>query len=77
MVGFLQDTRAWIYYPKFVEFYSSLDGEEFTLLTREEKDKYEKKRRSRKKRTLHHKEKLRLGILKYLQRMKRYVQLGV
>ncbi|MDU2664017.1 MAG: FN3 associated domain-containing protein, partial [Clostridium perfringens] len=43
MVGFLQDTRAWIYYPKFVEFYSSLDGEKFTLLTREEKDKNEKR----------------------------------
>lgn len=45
MVGFLQDTRAWIYYPKFVEFYSSLDGEEFTLLTREEKDKNEKEKK--------------------------------
>ena len=43
MIGFLQDTRAWIYYPKFVEFYSSLDGEEFTLLTREEKYKNEKR----------------------------------
>lgn len=43
MVGFLQDTRAWIYYPKFVEFYSSVDGEEFTLLTREEKYKNEKR----------------------------------
>ncbi|ELC8441325.1 chitobiase/beta-hexosaminidase C-terminal domain-containing protein [Clostridium perfringens] len=43
MVGFLQDTRAWIYYPKFVEFYSSIDGKEFYLLEREEKDSEEKR----------------------------------
>ncbi|MDV4150719.1 chitobiase/beta-hexosaminidase C-terminal domain-containing protein [Clostridium sp. AL.422] len=28
-VGFLQDTRAWIYYPKFIDFKYSLDGKEF------------------------------------------------
>lgn len=43
MVGFLQDTRAWIYYPKFVEFYSSIDGKEFSILSREEKDQNEKR----------------------------------
>ncbi|GAB6168302.1 hypothetical protein JCM1393_07620 [Clostridium carnis] len=28
-VGFLQDTRAWIYYPRYVEFFTSVDGENF------------------------------------------------
>lgn len=28
-VGFLQDTRAWIYYPKFIDFKYSVDGKEF------------------------------------------------
>lgn len=30
--GFLQDTRSWIIFPKEVQFYTSLDGENFTLL---------------------------------------------
>ncbi|WP_300381511.1 FN3 associated domain-containing protein, partial [Clostridium sp.] len=28
-IGFLQDTRAWIYYPRFVDFKVSVDGNEF------------------------------------------------
>ena len=28
-VGFLQDTRAWIYYPKYVKFMISLNGDTF------------------------------------------------
>ena len=43
MVGFLQDTRAWIYYPKFVEFYYSLDGIDFIPLSKYEKDSKEKR----------------------------------
>lgn len=43
MVGFLQDTRAWIYYPKFVEFYYSIDGESFEFLDKEVKEKNEKR----------------------------------
>lgn len=31
-VGFLQDTRAWIYYPKYVEFEISEDGKNFESL---------------------------------------------
>ena len=33
-IGFLQDTRAWIYYPRFVDFKVSLDGEEFEDIER-------------------------------------------
>lgn len=33
-VGFLQDTRAWIYYPKYVEFEISNDGKNFKKLGR-------------------------------------------
>ena len=32
MIGFLQDTRAWIYFPKYIRFYISIDGENFELL---------------------------------------------
>lgn len=43
MVGFLQDTRAWIYYPRFVEFYYSLDGENFKFLGKDIKENTEKR----------------------------------
>lgn len=33
-VGFLQDTRAWIYYPRFVDFKYSVDGKEFNDIER-------------------------------------------
>ncbi len=33
-VGFLQDTRAWIYYPRFIDFKVSSDGEVFTDIKR-------------------------------------------
>lgn len=33
-VGFLQDTRAWIYYPRYVEFFTSIEGESFEKLGR-------------------------------------------
>lgn len=33
-VGFLQDTRAWIYYPRYVDFSVSIDGENFEKLNR-------------------------------------------
>lgn len=33
-VGFLQDTRAWIYYPKYLEFEISNDGKNFKKLGR-------------------------------------------
>lgn len=33
-VGFLQDTRAWIYYPKFVDFKYSFDGKKFNDIER-------------------------------------------
>lgn len=32
MIGFLQDTRAWIYFPQYVRFYVSTDGKKFELL---------------------------------------------
>lgn len=35
-VGFLQDTRAWIYYPRYVDFEISLDSKEFKKLGRKE-----------------------------------------
>ena len=35
-VGFLQDTRAWIYYPRYVDFKISLDSKEFKKLGRKE-----------------------------------------
>jgi len=31
-LGCLQDIRSWIFYPKKISFYSSLDGEEFNLI---------------------------------------------
>lgn len=64
MVGFLQDTRAWIYYPKFVEFYFSIDGEKFSLLKREDKDKNEKREEVGKK-----------DILAEGQRRARYIKI--
>jgi len=30
--GFLQDNRSWVWYPKEVEYFSSIDGENFTKL---------------------------------------------
>lgn len=33
-VGFLQDTRAWIYYPQFADFKVSIDGKEFKDIKR-------------------------------------------
>lgn len=33
-VGFLQDTRAWIYYPRFIDFKVSADGKEFKDIKR-------------------------------------------
>lgn len=33
-VGFLQDTRAWIYYPRYVDFGVSVDGKTFEKLDR-------------------------------------------
>lgn len=35
-VGFLQDTRAWIYYPRYVDFEISLDSKEFKTVGRRE-----------------------------------------
>ena len=35
-VGFLQDTRAWIYYPRYVDFEISLDSKEFKNVGRKE-----------------------------------------
>lgn len=35
-VGFLQDTRAWIYYPRYVDFEISLNSKEFKKLGRKE-----------------------------------------
>lgn len=33
-VGFLQDTRAWIYYPRYVDFEVSVDGKAFKKIER-------------------------------------------
>ncbi|MGG7079358.1 FN3 associated domain-containing protein [Clostridium sardiniense] len=33
-VGFLQDTRAWIYYPRYVDFEVSVDGKAFKKIDR-------------------------------------------
>lgn len=33
-VGFLQDTRAWIYYPRYVDFEVSVDGKAFKRIDR-------------------------------------------
>lgn len=43
MAGFLQDTRAWIYYPKRMECYYSLDGENFELMGKNIRDINEKR----------------------------------
>ena len=32
--GFLQDNRSWIWFPKYVDFYTSTDGLNFTMLKR-------------------------------------------
>ena len=34
--GFCQDARSWIWMPRSVEFYLSEDGENYTLLSRQE-----------------------------------------